>query len=174
LASRLIWSERASVAARCSSASICSCWARNWAGLGASPEAARSLVRRGVDLLGDALQAVGAVVDGVHRRDDREQRLRGADVARRLLAADVLLPRLEGQPVRGGAVGVDGHAHQAAGQLALEAGCRFTIDSDAHAPGHFSFLDLGAARAEANGVPADRIVTTWPAERLLEWAVVPH
>lgn len=55
-------------------------------------------------------------------------------------------------------------------QLALEAGCRFTIDSDAHAPGHFSFLDLGAARAEANGVPADRIVTTWPAERLLEWA----
>ena len=55
-------------------------------------------------------------------------------------------------------------------QLALEAGCRFSIDSDAHAPGHFSFLDLGAARAEANGVPADRIVTTWPADRLLEWA----
>ncbi|WP_448811096.1 PHP domain-containing protein [Agromyces bauzanensis] len=55
-------------------------------------------------------------------------------------------------------------------QLALGAGCRFTIDSDAHAPGHFSFLDLGAARAEANGVPADRIVTTLPVERLLEWA----
>jgi putative hydrolase len=59
-------------------------------------------------------------------------------------------------------------------QLALEAGCRFSIDSDAHAPGHFSFLDLGAARAEANGVPADRIVTTWPAERLLEWAGAAH
>jgi putative hydrolase len=55
-------------------------------------------------------------------------------------------------------------------QLALEAGCRFSIDSDAHAPGHFSFLELGAARAEANGVPAERIVTTWPADRLLEWA----
>lgn len=55
-------------------------------------------------------------------------------------------------------------------QLALEVGCRFSIDTDAHAPGHFSFLDLGAARAEANGVPADRIVTTWPADRLLEWA----
>lgn len=54
--------------------------------------------------------------------------------------------------------------------LALDAGCLFSIDSDAHAPGHFSFLDLGAARAEANGVPADRIVTTWPVERLLEWA----
>ncbi|MBT2517520.1 PHP domain-containing protein [Streptomyces sp. ISL-90] len=55
-------------------------------------------------------------------------------------------------------------------QLALEAGCLFSIDSDAHAPGHFGFLDLGAARAEANGVPAERIVTTWPADRLVEWA----
>ncbi len=55
-------------------------------------------------------------------------------------------------------------------RLALEAGCLFSIDTDAHAPGHLSFLELGAARAEANGVPAERIVTTWPAERLLEWA----
>ena len=55
-------------------------------------------------------------------------------------------------------------------QLALEVGCLFSIDTDAHAPGHFSFLDLGAARAEANGVPAERIVTTWPADRLLDWA----
>ncbi|WP_173923454.1 PHP domain-containing protein [Agromyces sp. Marseille-P2726] len=55
-------------------------------------------------------------------------------------------------------------------QLALEAGCLFSIDTDAHAPGHFSFLDLGAARAEDNGVPAERIVTTWPVERLLEWS----
>ena len=55
-------------------------------------------------------------------------------------------------------------------QLALDAGCLFSIDSDAHAPGHFAFLELGAARAEANGVPAERIVTTWPRERLLEWS----
>ncbi|ANJ27983.1 PHP domain-containing protein [Agromyces aureus] len=55
-------------------------------------------------------------------------------------------------------------------QLALEAGCRFSIDSDAHAPGHFAFLELGAARAEANGVPPERIVNTWPAEQLLDWA----
>ncbi|MFF2494270.1 PHP domain-containing protein [Agromyces sp. NPDC058064] len=53
--------------------------------------------------------------------------------------------------------------------IALEAGCLFSIDSDAHAPGHLSFLELGAARAEANGVPAERIVTTWPVECLLEW-----
>jgi putative hydrolase len=55
-------------------------------------------------------------------------------------------------------------------QVALEAGCLFSIDTDAHAPGHFSFLDLGAARAEANGVPAERVVNTWPVDRLLEWA----
>jgi putative hydrolase len=53
---------------------------------------------------------------------------------------------------------------------ALDAGCLFSINTDAHAPGHLSFLDLGAERAAANGVPADRIITTWPRERLLEWA----
>lgn len=52
---------------------------------------------------------------------------------------------------------------------ALDAGCLFSIDTDAHAPGQLDFLRLGAERAAANGVPADRIVTTWPAERLLEW-----
>ncbi|MCS5734104.1 PHP domain-containing protein [Herbiconiux daphne] len=55
-------------------------------------------------------------------------------------------------------------------QLALDAGCLFSIDSDAHAPGHLDFVGLGADRAEKNGVPADRIVTTWPVDRVLEWA----
>jgi len=55
-------------------------------------------------------------------------------------------------------------------QLALEAGCLFSIDSDSHAPGHLSFLDYGAQRAEANGVPVERIVTTWPGDRLLAWS----
>lgn len=54
--------------------------------------------------------------------------------------------------------------------IALEAGCLFSIDSDAHAPGQLGLIDLGAERAEANGVPADRIVTTWPREKLLGWA----
>ncbi|MGP3535052.1 PHP domain-containing protein [Microbacterium sp. RD1] len=53
--------------------------------------------------------------------------------------------------------------------IALEAGCLFSIDSDAHAPGQLSLLDYGAARAEAAGVPADRVVTTWPLERLRSW-----
>ena len=55
-------------------------------------------------------------------------------------------------------------------QLALDAGCLFSIDSDAHAPGQLDFLQYGAERAERNGVPAERIVTTWPLDRLLEWA----
>jgi putative hydrolase len=54
-------------------------------------------------------------------------------------------------------------------QVALDAGCLFSIDTDAHAPGQLDFLQYGAARAAANGVPADRIITTWPMERLLEW-----
>ena len=53
--------------------------------------------------------------------------------------------------------------------IALDAGCLFSIDSDAHAPGQLSLLDYGAERAERAGVPAERIVTTWPLARLREW-----
>lgn len=55
-------------------------------------------------------------------------------------------------------------------QLALDAGCLFSIDSDAHAPGQLDFLQYGAARAAHNNVPAERIITTWPLERLLAWS----
>jgi putative hydrolase len=55
-------------------------------------------------------------------------------------------------------------------QLALEAGCLFSIDSDAHAPGQLDFLQYGAERAASNNVPAERIITTWPVEKLLAWA----
>ncbi|NLP85987.1 PHP domain-containing protein [Microbacterium sp. CFH 90308] len=53
--------------------------------------------------------------------------------------------------------------------LALEIGCLFSIDSDAHAPGQLSLLDYGAERAERIGVPPERIVTTWEVERLRAW-----
>ncbi|GIW13661.1 MAG: PHP domain-containing protein [Tepidiforma sp.] len=55
-------------------------------------------------------------------------------------------------------------------RLANELGCLFAIDSDAHAPGQLDWLSNGTERAEACGVPAERIVNTWPAERLLAWA----
>jgi putative hydrolase len=53
--------------------------------------------------------------------------------------------------------------------LALDAGCLLSIDSDAHAPGQLGLLDYGAERAEKNGVPAERIVTTYPVDQLLKW-----
>lgn len=58
--------------------------------------------------------------------------------------------------------------------MALEIGCLFSIDSDAHAPGQLSLIDHGAARAERIGVPPERIVTTWPLERLREWTSRPR
>jgi putative hydrolase len=54
--------------------------------------------------------------------------------------------------------------------LAAEIGCVFSIDSDAHAPGQLDFLVLGCERAEAAGIEPDRIVNTWPKDRLLAWA----
>ncbi|OBF41544.1 hypothetical protein A5719_12355 [Mycolicibacterium peregrinum] len=54
--------------------------------------------------------------------------------------------------------------------MALEIGCVFSIDTDAHAPGQLDFLGYGAQRALDAEVPIERIVNTWPADELLEWA----
>ena len=53
-------------------------------------------------------------------------------------------------------------------RLAVEAGCTFTIDTDAHAPGQLDWLDNGCAQAAECSVPADRVLNTWPVERLLD------
>ncbi|WP_049565685.1 PHP domain-containing protein [Nonomuraea sp. SBT364] len=53
---------------------------------------------------------------------------------------------------------------------AYEQGCVFAIDSDAHAPGQLDWQRFGCERAARCGVEADRIVNTWPLERLLDWA----
>src|SRR5690606_10132804 len=55
-------------------------------------------------------------------------------------------------------------------KLAIETGCLFAINTDAHAPGQLDFQAYGCERAERLGVPADRIVNSWPLERLLDWA----
>jgi putative hydrolase len=55
-------------------------------------------------------------------------------------------------------------------ELARDLGCLFSIDTDAHAPGQLDFLVYGAERAEAAGIDPDRIVNTWPKQRLLDWA----
>ncbi|MBM9503383.1 PHP domain-containing protein [Actinacidiphila acididurans] len=53
--------------------------------------------------------------------------------------------------------------------LARDAGVLFSIDSDAHAPGQLDWQINGCARAEAAGIPAARVVTTWTADELLAW-----
>ena len=55
-------------------------------------------------------------------------------------------------------------------RLAADIGCRFAIDSDSHAPGQLDFVIHGCARAEELGIEPERIVNTWPVERLLAWA----
>ncbi len=55
-------------------------------------------------------------------------------------------------------------------ELAIEMGCLFSIDSDSHAPGQLDFLVYGCARAQELGLDPDRVVNTWPVDRLLEWA----
>lgn len=52
---------------------------------------------------------------------------------------------------------------------AVEAGCLFSIDTDAHAPGQMDWQPYGCARAEECEVPAERVVNTWDVERLLAW-----
>lgn len=53
--------------------------------------------------------------------------------------------------------------------LALEIGCLFSIDSDAHAPGQLEMKAYGCARADALGVPVERVITTWDADQLTAW-----
>lgn len=54
-------------------------------------------------------------------------------------------------------------------RLAVEAGCWFAIDTDAHAPGQLEWQPYGCERAMACGVPVERIVNSWPVDQLLAW-----
>lgn len=54
--------------------------------------------------------------------------------------------------------------------LALEIGCLFAIDTDAHAPGQLDFQAYGCERAQRLGVPIERIVNTWDLADLVAWA----
>jgi putative hydrolase len=53
---------------------------------------------------------------------------------------------------------------------ALEAGCRFAIDSDAHAPGQLDWQPFGCERAARCGIDPERVVNTMSLEDLLAWA----
>jgi putative hydrolase len=53
--------------------------------------------------------------------------------------------------------------------LAVEMGCRFSVDTDAHAPGQLEWQPYGCERAAECEVPLDAIVNTMDVDGLLEW-----
>jgi hypothetical protein len=52
---------------------------------------------------------------------------------------------------------------------ALEAGCLFALDSDAHSIGELRFSDYVIAHARIAGVPAERVINCWSDARLEDW-----
>ncbi len=48
-------------------------------------------------------------------------------------------------------------------RLAAEAGCLFSIDTDAHAPGQLDWLENGCERAERHAITPDRVINARPA-----------
>ena len=54
-------------------------------------------------------------------------------------------------------------------RVAIDFGCWFSIDSDAHATGQLEWQPHGCDKAAVTGVPVERIVNTFPADELLAW-----
>jgi putative hydrolase len=55
-------------------------------------------------------------------------------------------------------------------RLAVEAGCKVAVDTDAHAPGQLDWQILGCERAAACGVPVDSVINARGADDLVAWA----
>jgi putative hydrolase len=53
-------------------------------------------------------------------------------------------------------------------RLALELGCNFTLDADAHAPAEFAYVPMGIWMARRAGIPEDRILNFLPLEELTD------
>lgn len=52
---------------------------------------------------------------------------------------------------------------------ALDAGCVFAIDSDAHTTEELVFSEIALAHARLAGVPPSRVINCWPLKKLLAW-----
>ena len=74
----------------------------------------------------------------------------------------------------GVAIELDGNWHRQdidylLAKHALEAGCLFALDSDAHSIGELRFSEYAIAHARIAGIPAERVINCWSDERLEEW-----
>jgi len=55
-------------------------------------------------------------------------------------------------------------------KAAMDAGCVFALDSDAHGVADLAFAETAIAHARLAGISSDRVINCWPVERLLDWA----
>jgi len=53
---------------------------------------------------------------------------------------------------------------------AIDHGCYFSIDTDAHATGQLEWQPHGCDRAAERGVPIERVINSWSMDELLAWA----
>ncbi len=54
-------------------------------------------------------------------------------------------------------------------QRALQAGCLFALDSDAHSVEELRYTDIALAHARLAGIPKERIINCWELDQLLDW-----
>jgi putative hydrolase len=76
---------------------------------------------------------------------------------------------------RGVAIELDGDPYRqdldfSLAKRAMKAGCVFALDSDAHSGAELVYSEFALAHARRAGIPAKRVINTWSAEALLEWA----
>jgi putative hydrolase len=72
------------------------------------------------------------------------------------------------------AIELDGNWHRQdidfeLARLALDAGCIFALDSDAHSIGELRFSEFAIAHARLAGIPAARVINCWSNEALSDW-----
>jgi putative hydrolase len=60
--------------------------------------------------------------------------------------------------------------HYELAALALEHGCLFALDSDAHSHPELDFADIAIAHARLAGIPQAKIINYWPEKKFLDWA----
>jgi putative hydrolase len=72
------------------------------------------------------------------------------------------------------AIEIDGNWHRqdidyVLARQALDQGCLFALNSDAHSIGELRFTDHSIAHARLAGIPADRVINCWTDTQLDEW-----